>query len=120
MYIHQIENNIRISRLAADVLGLITGELSTPKARLRFIKNLAAKLDLNLTKEYGEKQPAALTPAQAAGTKMPFGKWEGFGLKEINDMPDGRQYLEWLCESQESFYPALQQFLRQTAKHSDE
>ena len=116
MYIHQIEENIRISRLAADVLGLISGELSTPKARLRFVKNLATKLDLNLTEEFCGK-PDAVTPKQAAGTRLTFGKYIECTLEDVSHTDRG--YLEWLCQQQEEFLIVLQQFLRQTAKHDE-
>jgi hypothetical protein len=115
--VRQLQENVRVSKLAADVLGLISDSLLTPDVRLRFIKNLAAKLELNLTQEFCGK-PDAVTPKQAAATKLNFGKYIDHTLEEVDEID--RNYLEWLCQQQEEFLLVLQQFLRQTAKHDDD
>lgn len=97
------------SRLAQELLILIE---PAQQADPQFMDGLVSRLE----RETGCRlAPAPPTPslARLRAVLMPFGQYRGQPLAEVP-----RDYLDWLCRSQEEFYRDLRAFLTHPDNHA--
>lgn len=91
------------SHLAQELLTLIE---PAQQADPQFMDGLLARLERETGCRPAPTPAPAIPRARLAALPMPFGQYQGRPLAEVP-----REYLDWLCRSQEEFYRDLRAFL---------